>query len=790
METVGKNPSGLEKHDNVLFCLGLQALPEDGSLHKLSIASVRRTISACGGDLRMKTLKVQTLRGPNYWSSQHPKLVVFLLDLEDLVDKPLQQLPGFLERLTMLLPSLGQPDSDSHRCIQYLSQQGMTIAHGVERIALVLQQLAGMAVGFGHTQAIQVPGVYQVVVEYLNEAAGRYAARAAVRLCQSIVDTGSYPRWELEQDLRDLRELWAEASLGPSTETLVAAAEARGIPWLALSARSMIQLGYGKYQKRIQATLSDRTGILGVELASDKESTKKILQAAGIPVPQGTVIYYLDELPEAVAAIGGFPIVIKPLNGNHGRGITLNIDSWDLAEAAYNSAKDISRGVIVEHYYPGCDHRVLVVNGKVVAVAERVPAHVVGDGKSTIKELIESTNQDPQRGEGHEKVLTRIEIDYTTRKSLAREGYTLETVLPPGKVCYLRATANLSTGGTAIDRTEDIHPENIWLAERAAQIIGLDIAGIDMVTADISRPLREVNGAVVEVNAAPGLRMHSCPSQGTPRNVAEPILDMLFPPGTPSQIPIIAVAGSQGKTITTQLIAQIFKQTQQTVGYTTSTGTYINDFTVDHTLGRQNTQVILQDPTVEVVVLETAAREILQSGLSFAACDVSVVLNIASDPGGAGEMTAMEVRLNSVVASSAVPSGYVVLNADEPQIAAMGKRARAQVAYFTLNPGNPLVQAHIQEGGLAAIYENGYLAILKGDWQLQIERAANIPLTRGRQPSCMLGNPLAASLTPFVQGVRVEEIRAGLTSLSPAAESQLTPTTQRTMLHQHPIPLT
>jgi len=731
----------------------------------------------------MKTLKIQTLSGPNYWSIQHHKLLVILLDLEDGME-PLPP-PNFQERLTTLLPSLAQACDNSDRCSQYLNRKGMT-AHGVE-VALVLQQLAGMAVGFGHTRAIQVDGVYQVVVEYLDEAAGRYAVRAAVRLSQSLINTGSYPRRELEQDLRDLRELWAEAGLGPSTETLVKAAEAREIPWLPLTARSMIQLGYGKYQRRIQATLSDCTGILGVELASDKESTKKILQAAGVPVPRGTVIYYLDELPEAVEAIGGFPIVIKPLNGNHGRGITLNIDSWDLAEAAYDAAKDVSRGVIVEHYYPGRDHRVLVVNGKVVAVAERVPAHVVGDGHSTIADLIEWTNQDPQRGEGHEKVLTRIKVDHTTRQSLVRQGYTLDTVLPAGKVCYLRATANLSTGGTAIDRTNDIHPENIWLAERAAGIVGLDIAGIDLVTADISRPLREVDGAVVEVNAAPGLRMHTCPSQGAPRNVAEPLLDMLFPPGTPSQIPIIAVAGSLGKTTTTQLIAQIFKQTQQSVGYSTSTGTYINEFLVNCPSRLQNAQVILQDPTVEVAVLETTEREIL-SGLSFDTCTVSVILNIATAPGGADEMAAMELaHLHSVVAGTARSSGYVVLNADDPRVAAMAKQVRGQVAYFTLNPSNPLVLAHVAAGGLAAVYKNGYLPIIKGDWTLQIEKAANISLTNDRQPSWMIANALAASLAAFVRGVSIEEIRAGLTSLLAAAESPLPPST-RSQSDTTPVP--
>jgi cyanophycin synthetase len=400
-----------------------------------------------------------------------------------------------------------------------------------------------MCVGFGRTRETATPGVYQVVIEYLDEQAGRYAARAAVRLCQSIIETGSYSRNDLEQDLKDLQDLARDAALGPSTETLVKEAEARDIPWMPLGARAMIQLGYGVHQKRVQATLSDYSGILGVELACDKEGTKQILRDAGVPVPRGTVVHFLDELEGAIEDIGGYPIVIKPLDGNHGRGITIDINSWNEAEQAYDIAKDVSRAVIVEHFYRGRDHRVLVINGKVVAVAERVPANVMGDGKSTVQELIDRTNLDPNRGEGHDNVLTKIVVDRTSMDLLQRQGYTLETVLNPGEICYLRATANLSTGGIAVDRTDDIHPENIWLAQRVAKIIGLDIAGIDVVTPDITQPLREVDGVIVEVNAAPGFRMHVCPSVGLPRNVAAPVMDMLFPNGKSGRIPIVSITG-------------------------------------------------------------------------------------------------------------------------------------------------------------------------------------------------------------------------------------------------------
>lgn len=716
----------------------------------------------------MKILKTLTLRGPNYWSIRHSKVVILRLDLEDLATRPSNEIPGFYEGLVQALPSLVE-----HYCSPgcrggFLSrvQEGTMMGHVIEHVALEMQTIAGMPVGFGRTRETATPGTYQVVIEYLDEQAGRYAARAAVRLCQSIVDQGFYPQEELDQDLADLRELWAEAALGPSTECIVKEAETRSIPWTALSTRAMIQLGHGVYQKRIQATLTSSTSILGVELASDKEGTKRILRDSGVPVPRGTAIYYLDELQQAIDDVGGYPIVIKPLDGNHGRGITIDINSWELAEEAYDAARAVSRGVIVERFYKGRDHRVLVVNGKVVAVSERVPAHVVGNGKATIDELIAETNRDPRRGTGHDNVLTQIELDRTSFELLERQGYMLDTVLAEGEVCYLRATANLSTGGIAIDRTDVIHPENVWIAERVAKIVGLDIAGIDVVTSDIARPLRETDGVIVEVNAAPGFRMHFSPSEGIPRNVAEPVIDMLFPPGAPTRIPIISITGTNGKTTTTRLIAHIFRQTQKVVGYTTTDGIYLGDFLIEKgdTTGPQSAQVILQDPTVEVAVLETARGGILRSGLGFQQCDVGVVLNVAADHLGIGDIETVEdlAHLKSVVVESARPNGYAVLNADDPLVAAMAKRVKAQVAYFSMNPDNELIKAHTQQGGLAAVYENGYLSILKGDWTLRIEPAANVPLTMGGRAPFMIANALAACLAAFAQGIRIEDIRTAL----------------------------
>lgn len=726
----------------------------------------------------MKILKVQTLRGPNFWSIRRSKLIIMRLDLEDLADLPTNLLPGFYDGIVQALPSLVE-----HFCSPgcrggFLSRiaEGTMMGHVIEHVALELQSLAGMEVGFGRTRETSSLGTYQVVFEYLNEEAGRYAGRAAVRLCRSIVDTGVYPQEELAQDLKDLRSIWADNSLGPSTEAIVKEADRRGIPWSTMSTRSMIQLGNGVYQRRMQATQTDMTGILGLELACDKEGTKTILREAGIPVPRGNVIHFLDELEDAIADVGGFPIVLKPLDGNHGRGITIDIQTLAEATAAYDAASAASktRSVIVERYYEGRDHRVLMVNHQVVAVAERIPAHVVGDGKSTIAQLIEHTNQDPRRGDGHENVLTRIEVDRTTWQLLERKGYTLESVLPAGEICYLRATANLSTGGIAVDRTDDMHPENVWLAQRVSRIIGLDIAGIDIVTSDISKPLRETQSVIVEVNAAPGLRMHLSPSMGIPRNVAESILDMLFPPGQPTQVPILAVTGTNGKTTTTRLLAHIFRQTQAVVGYTTTDGVYLGDYLVESgdNTGPQSAQMILNDPTVEVAVLECARGGILRSGLGFSQCDVGVVLNVAADHLGLGDINTLEdmAHVKGVVVEAAKPDGYAILNADDPLVVDMANYVKAQVAYFSMQADSELVRRHTQQGGLAAVYENGYLSILKGDWTLRIEQAVNVPITLGGRAPFMIANALAACLAAFAQGVKIEHIRAALQTFRPSVD--------------------
>jgi cyanophycin synthetase len=724
----------------------------------------------------MKILQTQTLRGPNYWSISRSKLIIVRLDLEDLADRPSDLIPGFYDGLVETLPSL-----EEHFCSPgcrggFLSRvrEGTMMGHILEHVALELQTLAGMYVGFGRTRETATPGVYQVVIEYQNEEAGRYAARAALRLCQSTIDTGSYPPAELNKDLDDLIELRNKAALGASTEALIKEAQTQGIPWMELDTCDLIQLGYGKHQQRVQAALTSHSNVLGVELACNKENTKKILAHLGVPVPLGRTIYAFRELAETIECLGGYPIVIKPLDGNHGRGITIDIQSWERAEIAYDRAREVSSGVIVEHFYQGRDHRILVVDGRVVAVAERVPAHVVGNGIETIAALVDRENQDSRRGEGHDNILTQIQLDEATAEMLIGQGFTIDTILAPGQICYLRATANLSTGGIAIDRTDEIHPDNVWIAERVARIIGLDIAGIDVITTDITKPLRAADGVIIEVNAAPGLRMHLSPSKGVGRNVAAPILQMLFPPGAPKRIPIVAVTGTNGKTTTTRAIAHIFSQVYNSVGFTTTDGIYIGDRLLEQgdTTGPQSAQIILQDPTVALAVLETARGGILRSGLAFQQCDVGVVLNVAADHLGLGEINTIEqmAKVKAVIAEAVCADGYAVLNADDELVAAMAEHVIGKVAYFSMNSEHPLVRSHVRNGGMAAVYENGYLTILQQDWIHRIERAELIPLTLGGRAPFMIANALAASLAAFVWGVKIEQIRTALYSFKASAQ--------------------
>ncbi|MCB9169399.1 MAG: cyanophycin synthetase [Flavobacteriales bacterium] len=718
----------------------------------------------------MRIMDLRALRGPNYWSVKRPHLIVMRLDIGELEDRPTDKIPGFFDRMKDLLPSLY-----THRCSEGHEggffervERGTWMGHVIEHIALEIQTLAGMDTGFGRTRGTGEHGVYNVVFSYYEEKVGLYAAKAAVQIAEALINGEIY---DLEGDIRAMRELREETRLGPSTGSIVEEAEKRDIPWIRLNKHSLVQLGHGVHQKRIRATVTSRTSNIGVEIACDKEETKDLLESYEIPVPRGRVVRTEEGLVEALERVG-YPCVIKPIGGNHGRGATIGVKTEEEAKAALAKAREISRSVIVERFITGLDHRLLVIDHKFVAAAKRTPACVTGDGRHTIQELVDEVNKDPRRGYGHEKVLTQIDIDPPTLGLLARSGLTPESVPAQGEVVYLKATANLSTGGTATDVTEIVHPYNVFLAERISRIIDLDICGIDVMTDDITKPLHETGGAVLEVNAAPGFRMHLDPTEGLGRNVAEPVVDMLFPPGSPSRIPIIAVTGTNGKTTTTRLIAHIMRNVGFKVGMTCSDGVYIMNRLLmkGDCTGPASAQFVLKDPLVNMAVLETARGGILRSGLGFSYCDVGIVTNVAADHLGLRDINTIDelAHVKSVVPRSVRADGHVILNADDELVMAMRKNVEGKVALFSLDENNRLIRQHCKLGGLAAVYENGFITISKGEWKLRIEKAVNVPLTYGGKAVFNIQNILPAVLAAYIRGVKVEELRQALGTFVPS----------------------
>ena len=638
---------------------------------------------------QLHVLEKQIYRGPNVYG--HEPMIRFQLDLGSLEDFPSNKLPGFTDRLLDLLPSL-----QSHGC-SYREPGGFVrrlvdgtwLGHVSEHVALELQSLAGSPVTYGKTRSVRGrPGVYNVLYRYRDERVGLIAGAVALRLVNSLlpqelqgveglahllpegrsrIDPAA--PFDFAAELDELRRLTRRYTLGPTTQSLVAEAERRGIPSRRLDDQSLVQLGYGKYQQQIRASITSKTPHIATTTASDKDLTKQLLDRAGLPVPQGEVVQSAEEAVRAARRLRS-PVVTKPLDGNHGRGVSLNLITDEQVAQGFAEARQHSRTVVVEQYYPGNDHRVLVVNNEVVAVAERVPAHVVGDGTRTVTALVEEINRDPRRGNGHENVMTRIVINDHVLEVLARSGHTPDSVPASGEVVFLRDTANISTGGTAIDRTDVIHPENATVARRAAQVIGLDVAGIDLISPDISQSVHQTGGGIVEVNAAPGFRMHLQPSEGQPRNVAAPVLSMLFPKGTPCRMPIISITGTNGKTTTSRMVAHILRHAGKLVGLTTSNGIYIDGEQIlsGDTTGPKSAKVVLRDPNVEVAVLETARGGILREGLGFERCDVGAVLNIQPDHLGLKGIETVEdlAWVKSLIVEVVTENGTSVLNADDP----------------------------------------------------------------------------------------------------------------------------
>ncbi|HUQ82864.1 MAG TPA: cyanophycin synthetase [Gemmatimonadaceae bacterium] len=714
--------------------------------------------------------RLRALRGPNYW--RLAPVIACDVRLGALETVKSSDVPGFTERLTAALPSLrdhpctvGSPGGFVERL-----ERGTHIPHILEHVALDLQNLAGSDVGFGRVVASGDAGVWWVIVAYEEEDVGLQSVRDAVSLVRATIAGLPFDVADAVSRLQDLHE---RVRLGPSTWAIVEEARRRAIPVRRLNSRSLVQLGLGRNLRRIQATLTDHTSSIAIEIAQDKDDTKRVLGAIGLPVPHGNIAMSADEAVELAQEIG-FPVILKPLDLSHGRGISPRLMDEASVRTAWERGVEYTDRLIVEQFAEGRDHRVLVIGGRVVAVAERVPAHVKGDGTRTVRELIDLANQDPRRGVGHSKVLTRLEYDDATVDFLARSGLTLDSVPPNGEPVWLSATANLSTGGTSIDRTDEIHPSNITACEMAAGVVGLDIAGIDVITPDISVPFRENGAAIIEVNAAPGVRMHTHPTEGQPRNVGAPVIDMLYPPGAPTTIPVLAVTGTNGKTTTVRLIAHIFRHTGKTVGFTTTDGVYLNNRLViegDMT-GPFSANIILSNPTVDVAVLETARGGIIRAGLGFDECDVAVVLNVSADHLGLGGINTVEqlAEVKSTIAAVVKREGHAVLNADDPLVLGMGRRSPGDVVLTSARgeDDNPAVADHLARSGIAVIVERDAFVVRRGRLRIPIAAVREVPLMMGGAARFQLGNILAAIATAYVQGIRYDDIRAGLLSFFPS----------------------
>lgn len=723
----------------------------------------------------MHILEFRALRGPNYYSRY--QAIYMRLDIADLEERPSDRVPGIAEALQTLLPgihdhrcSVGEPGGFLQRV-----RAGTYAGHMVEHVAIELQNLIGFSVGYGKTVDSYDPGVYNVVYRYRDEASGLAAGHAAVEIVRSLYDGAPV---DLEPVIDRLKEVRDVNALGPSTGSIVTAAKARNIPSYTLTAgTSYTQLGHGVKQRRFQATVTDASGIIGHSIADDKDWTKQILGEAGVAVPRGQTCYSFEEAQRAAEWIG-WPVVTKPLSGNHGRGVTTDITSMADLRSGYDAAvlrlREGADGVIVESYISGEDHRILVIGGKLVAAARRRPAHVTGDGKSTIQALIDRENEDPRRGVGHENVLTQIDVDEQTHRMLDQAGLTLETVLPEGEIAFLKSTANISTGGTAADLTDEVHPEVKFAMERIGRLVGLDVIGIDLLAETLSKPLEEQSAGVVEVNAGPGFRMHMAPTHGTPRPVGEHVVDMLFPdPTDDGRIPITAVTGTNGKTTTTRLISHILRQAGLSVGMGCTGTVEIDNHVIlrgDYS-GPAAAHAVLREPTVEHAVLETARGGIMRRGLGFDECDVGVLLNIASDHLGERDIHTLDelARCKTVIVDAVKRiGGYCVLNADDPLVMEHGTYwSRGEIIYFTMTPDNPDLQTHLSELGMVLTVKNGKIVMLRGKVTVEICEVNDVPIAFEGHARFNVQNAMAAAAAAIAHGIEIDDVRAGLTTFHP-----------------------
>jgi len=717
----------------------------------------------------LRIVETRVFRGPNYWS--YDPAIKLVVDLGVLEHFPTNTIPGFTDALLDMLPAVGRHTCGTGKVdgFEQRLRDGTWVGHVAEHIALQLQREAGMEVGRGKTRGTGEPGRYHVVYSYSDESVGVAAGRLAVRLVNHLVQADD--AFDFGAELEALILLAERSAFGPSTQALLDEAALRDIPFIRLNEHSLVQLGHGIHQKRIRATMTSQTGSLGVDIASDKKLTNRLLAATGVPVPRSEVVRSVDAAVAAARRIG-VPVAVKPLDGNHGRGVMLNLADEDAVRAGYAAARAESRrgGVVVETYLAGNDYRCLVIDGVLRAVAQRVPAHVEGDGRHSIAELVEITNADPRRGIGHERVLTRIKLDEESVSYAREQGFELGDVPPRGQRVYLKRTGNMSTGGISIDRTDEAHPDNVELAELAARVVGLDIAGIDLVCPDIGQPVRETGGGIVEVNAAPGFRMHTNPTEGEPQYVAKPVIDMLFPPGAPSRIPIVAVTGSNGKTTTARMIAHIMKGMGRKVGLTSTDGIYVDGRIVRRAdaSGPKSASMVLQNPTVDFAVFEVARGGILREGLGYQRNDVAVVLNVTGDHLGLGGIHSIRqlAEVKRVIVEAVPRDGVAVLNADDPLVAAMSRHCAGSVIYFSMDPEHERLKFQAARGRRAVTIEsgtNGEMIVLRqGRKSMSLVWTHLIPATFEARARMNVQNALAATAAAWAAGAHLHDIRQGL----------------------------
>ena len=703
----------------------------------------------------MELTRIRALRGPNLWGRQTSIEAIVRCEPDERDIDPADTLALSIRARF--------PDIDLLRPTG--QEQTLTLAHVLAAAALRLQALAGCPVSFHRVAVTIEEGIYQAVVEYSEEEVGRKALEFAEQLCSAALNDLPF---DLNDALAQLRELDEDVRLGPSTGSIVHAAVQRGIPYRRLTHGSLVQFGWGRRQRRIQAAETSNTSAIAESIAQDKALTKRLLGAAGISVPMGRSVTTLDEALEVAREIAA-PVVIKPRDGNQGKGVAVNLREPAEIEKAFEIARTISRHVIVEKYFPGHDFRLLVVGDKLVAAARRDPPHVIGDGQHTIAELVEAVNADPARGDGHGTSLTKIRTnDDIARATLERQGYTLESVPDNGALVILRNNANLSTGGTATDVTDQVHPELAEVAVAAAQMIGLDICGIDLVSDNVFNPLTPENGCIVEVNAAPGLRMHLSPSFGKSRAVGEAIVDSMFKPGENGRIPLAAIAGTNGKTTTTRLIAHMLAGTGLTVGMTNSDGVYIGNQCIDtgDCSGPRSARNVLMHPAVEAAVFETARGGILREGLGFDRCDVAVVTNVGmGDHLGLNYISTVEdlAIVKRVIVENVAPEGTAVLNAMDPIVAAMASNCPGRVMYFSSDATNPILAAHRAQGHRVVFAEANRIVLAEGTWE-QGFAFSSIPLTQNGKISFQVDNAMASVGAAWALGISMDDIQKGLAS--------------------------